>query len=497
MHNYSMVIDGTFTKPHAAHYFEAADPYTGEVFAQIPDGDPSDADRAISAAVEATAGWRNCTGYERSRLIRKLGELLLRDADLIGTVESQDNGKLLRETRGQARFAARAYEFFAGLADQLTGSTIPLDDSLLFDYTVREPVGVAALITAWNSPMQLLSNKLAPALAAGCTVVVKPSELASASTLEFAKLIVEAGFPPGVVNVISGGGELGRAIVEDRRISKISFTGSVSTGRAIARAAAQNLTPVTLELGGKSPNIIFADANLDNALKGAMAGIFGASGQSCIAGSRLLVEGSVYERVVEVLGNSADRIRLGDPAHGDTQMGPMANVAQYERVSRVIESGIHDGAIEATTRGRDLTAHGSALFVEPVVFRDVHAEMTIAREEIFGPVLSVMRFANEDEAIQLANATDFGLAAGVWTQNLSRAHRIAREINVGTVWINTYRNSAVQAPFGGRGLSGYGRERGQAALDEYLVLKNVTINLNDVVPDQFDTGSFDHVTGEG
>ncbi|WP_019059907.1 aldehyde dehydrogenase [Streptomyces prunicolor] len=490
MRTYANLIGGSFVAPLNDRYFDAIDPYVNKSFARVPESGEEDAEVAITAAAAAFDSWRRVPGVERARMLRRLAELLNANAVSIGRVESRDNGKLVSETVGQARFAARAYEFFAGSADRLTGRTIPLDDPNLFDFTRREPAGVAVLITAWNSPMQLLSNKLAPALAAGCTVVVKPSEQASCSTLEFAELISEAGFPPGVVNVVTGGADVGRALVADARVGRISFTGSVGAGRAIARSASRNLTPCTLELGGKSPNIVFADADLDRALRGAMSGIFGAGGQTCVAGSRLLVQDSVYDGVVEALARSADKIVLGDPAAEATQMGPMANESQRDRVVRMIREAKDQGAVEATGSARDLTSLDPAFFVQPTIFRNVSNDMTIAREEVFGPVLSVIPFKTEQDAIEIANDTDFGLAAGLWTTDLARAHRVARDISAGTVWINTYRTAAIQAPFGGLRRSGYGRERGEIAIEEYLTTKNVMVDLGDVTRDHFDMADY-------
>lgn len=463
----------------------ATNPYTGEAFATIPNATALDAEEAIGAAKTAfESEWSSTNGYERSKLMNRLADVLETNASELGEIESSDNGKLVSETTNQARFAARMYRFYAGQADKIFGSVIPLDRPNYFDYTKRVPAGVAVLITAWNSPMQLLSNKLAPALAAGCTVVVKPSEHASVSTLKFAEFMREAGFPEGVFNVVTGGPRVGEALTTDRRVGRISFTGSVQVGQTIQRAASTTLVPVTLELGGKSPNIIFDDADIPAAIKGAAAGIFGAGGQSCIAGSRLLVQRGVYEQVVEELAKLADGVRLGNPADPEVQMGPVANQPQHERITAMVTEASRT-AVQATKGGRDLKALGQGLFVEPAVFRDVANDSDIARHEVFGPVLSVIPFETEEEAVAMANDSEFGLASGVWTQNLGRAHRVAERIEAGTVWVNTYRVSQAQAPFGGVKQSGYGRERGLEAIDEYLTTKNVMINLSNEPDNSF------------
>ena len=478
-------IAGQWREGHARRRFDAINPYTGCAWATVAQAEVEDVAAAIVAARDTFERWSRVSGYERSRLMAKLADLLEGDAERMGRLETTDNGKIIRETRTQMVLAARQYRFFAGYADKLWGQQIPLDQRDVFDYATREPLGVVALITAWNSPMGLLANKLAPALAAGNCVVIKPSEHASVTTLEFCRFVEAAGFPPGVVNVVCGAAEVGRALI-DGGVAKISFTGSAAVGREIAAAAGRRLVPVTLELGGKSPNIIFEDANLERAAVGALAGIFGATGQTCVAGSRLLVQRSVHDRIIEALAERARRVRLGDPLDPATDMGTVANEPQFRRILAFIERARLEGARLVAGGG---AARGPGLehgfFVEPTVFADVRNEMEIAQEEVFGPVLAVIPFEDEEEAIRLANATRYGLAAGVWTENLSRALRVTRALRAGQVWVNTYRSLAVQTPFGGFKESGFGREKGEQALDEYLASKNVMIDFSNVQRDPF------------
>ncbi|ANY09873.1 carnitine dehydratase [Pseudonocardia sp. HH130630-07] len=484
MPQHELFIDGRRVPSAPQDRFDAVNPYTGRPHASVPRATPAQVDAAVAAARSAFPAWRAMPPVRRADMIRALADLLEADGDRMGDLESTDNGKVVRETRAQMRFAARQYRYFANLSENLQGATIPLDDPSLVDLTHAEPLGVCVLITAWNSPMGLLPNKLAPALAAGNTVVVKPSEHASVTTLEFMHLVERAGFPPGVVNVVTGEADVGRALTDRDDIAKISFTGSPGVGAAIAAVAGANLVPVTLELGGKSPNIVFADADIEAALSGAFAGIFAATGQTCVAGSRLLVERSVYDEVCTALAERSRTIRLGDPTVVETEMGTCANRQQYDRVLGHIEAAGKDGArlIAGGGPAEDLQP---GLFVRPTIFADVTPDMRLAQEEVFGPVLAVMPFDDEQHAVRIANGTRYGLAAGVWTRSIDRALRMTRELRAGTVWVNTYRAVAVQAPFGGFGHSGHGRERGTVALQDYLTTKNVMIDIGGATRDPF------------
>lgn len=484
--HYALHIGGQWREGRGGLRFEAINPYTAKPWATVAQAEAEDVAEAVAVARDAfERTWRRTSGYERGRLMHKLADLLQEAAPRMGQLESTDNGKIIRETQAQMVFAARQYRFYAGYADKLWGQQIPLDNRDTFDYSTREPLGVVALITAWNSPMGLLANKLAPALAAGCCVVIKPSEHASVTTLEFCRLVEAAGFPPGVINVVCGAGEVGQALVTSD-VAKVSFTGSASVGREIAAAAGRNLKPVTLELGGKSPNIIFDDANLERAAVGALAGIFGAAGQTCIAGSRLLVDRRVQDQVLNTLAARAQQVRLGDPLDPATDMGTAANEPQFRRILDSIERAVAEGA-RLVTGGQAARGLGleNGFFVEPTIFADVHNAMDLAREEVFGPVLAVIPFDSEEEAIHIANDSRYGLAAGVWTESLPRALRVTRALQAGQIWVNTYRALAVQAPFGGFKESGFGREKGQQALDEFLAAKNVMIDFSGDARDPF------------
>lgn len=483
--SYELLIDGEWVNGSAGT-FPAVNPYTTEVWAEVPAANEDDVDRAVSAARRAFDDvWMNTSGRERGRLMHRLADLLDENAEQMSQLETTDNGKVIRETKTQMHFTAGALRFFAGYADKINGTVIPMESPEMFDYTLREPRGVAALITAWNSPIQILANKLPAALAAGNTVVVKPSEHTSVSTLEFARLVERAGFPAGVFNVVTGAGDVGYALTSHEDVNVISVTGGVGTGMKVAHSAADHVVPVILELGGKSANTIFADADLDRAIPGAVAGIFAATGQTCIAGSRLLVQEAVHDEVVERIAERARTLKMGDPLDPATEMGPVAHKAQHDHVSGLIKMAIGDGAKLVTGGLGDVPEAGPGYFVRPTIFDTVDPNMRIAQTEVFGPVLSVIPFKDEDEALRIANATQFGLASGVWTRDLRRAHMMAKRLRSGVVWVNTYRASSAQGTFGGIKRSGYGRERGWEGLLEYTQVKNVIVDLSNDVRDPF------------
>jgi len=474
---YDLYIDGRPEKPASGEYFDTDNPYTGEVWASIARGNAADVERAVAAATRALPVWNALKPADRGRLLLKLADLIDHNAEALAATEVRDNGKLYTEMLPQVRLAADWYRYYAGLADKIEGSVIPTGKANMFTFTRHEPLGVVALITPWNSPLLLLSHKLATALAAGNAVIVKPSEFASASTLEFAELFALAGIPQGVVNVVTGfGSEAGAALIAHPNIAKVAFTGSESGGRKINEAAAREFKHVALEMGGKSPNIVFDDADLDAAVVGAIAGIFAAGGQTCIAGSRLLLQKTIHDRFVDRLVEMAASARIGDPMQASTHVGPIATPPQYEKVLQYIDIARREGA-RCVLGGGTYTGPGArgGRFVAPTIFTGVHNQMRIAREEVFGPVLSVIAFDTEEEAFQIANDTPYGLAAGVWTSDIGRALRASERLQAGTVWVNTYRLGGASTPFGGYKHSGIGREGGVEAIKEWVHTKTVWI----------------------
>lgn len=477
---YRMLIDGQFVEAADGARLDSINPATGEVWATFPAAGAGDVDRAVRAAHRAmTEGpWAKLTATQRGKLVRRLGDLVAEHADAMAEVETTDTGKLLRETRGQIKYVAEYYHYFAGLADKIEGATLPIDKPDMLVMTLREPIGVVAAVIPWNSQLFLTAGKLGPALAAGNAVVIKASEHGPASLLEFALLIEQAGIPPGVVNVITGLGEpCGRALTAHQLVARIAFTGGPETARHIVRNSAENFAHVTLELGGKSPVIAFADADLDNAANGVVAGIFGASGQSCVAGSRLLVEDSLYEPLVGRIVERARQIKIGDPLDPATEMGPLCTRGQFDRIQDVVAKTAAQGG--RVIHGGARPAHlNRGWFYAPTVIDCSTGHLPSAEQELFGPVLSVLRFKDEDDAVRLANDSGYGLAAGIFTRDGARALRVMKRLRSGIVWVNTYRAVSPIAPFGGYGLSGYGREGGVESVLDYTRTKSAWLNLS-------------------
>jgi aldehyde dehydrogenase (NAD+) len=482
MRNYQLFIDGQFVDSESGKTFTTPNPATGEPLAEVAEADKADVDKAVIAARRAYEGkWSRLSARDRGRLLYKLSQLIEQNAAALAEVETSDNGKPIKESLYvDLPQVVENFEYFAGWSTKIEGETIPVPGRM-FNYTLREPIGVCGQIIPWNFPLLMAAWKLAPALAAGNTVVLKPAEQTPVGAMELAKLIQEAGFPEGVVNIVPGFGETaGAALASHPGIDKIAFTGSTEVGKLIAKTAADNLTKVSLELGGKAPNIVFADSDLEQAVAGAMMGIFYNQGQVCCAGSRLFVEESVKDQFVSQLSERAGKIAVGDPMNKATQMGPQVSAEQLDRIKGYVDIARSEGA--AVVAGGGLPRldgpFEKGFFFTPTIFADVRNDMRVAQEEIFGPVVSVITFKDEDDLIRQANDTIYGLSAGIWTRDITRAHRFAREIKAGVVWINTFNMFNAASPFGGYKQSGYGREMGRHALDLYTQVKSVWVDLS-------------------
>lgn len=474
---YEMLIDGRWAAASDGAAFTCFDPATGQDWCQIPEATPIDVDRAVRAADAAMAGpWRAMTATERGKCLFRLADLLTEYSEAIGRVETRDTGKMFAETRWQSTYIAEYLRFYGGAADKIHGETLPIDKPDMFVFTQREPLGVVAAVIPWNSQMFLSVTKIGPALAAGNTIVLKASEHASAPLLEFGKLIAKAGIPDGVVNIVTGGAACGKALTTHPLVARIAFTGGPDAARHIVRNSAENFAEVSLELGGKSPFVVFDDADLESAVNGSVAGIFGATGQSCVAGSRLYLHEDIADAFLERMVAIARSILIGDPQAEETEMGPLCTRGQLDHITHQVALAQEEGGTLLTGGNRP---EGPGLYYEPTIIDCPRQDMTIVSTELFGPVLAVQRFTTEDEVLALANDTNHGLAAGIFTRDSARALRMSRRIRAGIVWVNTYRAISPIAEFGGVKNSGYGREAGFQALWDYTRPKTVWINLSD------------------
>jgi acyl-CoA reductase-like NAD-dependent aldehyde dehydrogenase len=488
MQTYQLFIANEWVDPDSGQWFDSLDPFSGEAWARIPQGNAKDVDRAAKAAAAAMQGpWGKLSATDRGMLLFKLGSLIERNAQKLAEAESRDNGKLFSEVLGQVKYTAKYFYYYGGLADKIQGAVIPNDKPKVFNYTRYEPVGVVATITPWNSSLLLTAWKIAPALCAGNTIVAKPSEHTSVSMFELAKLFAEAGFPPGVFNVVTGfGKDVGEPLVAHPAVGVVAFTGGDEGGRRVAVQAAQHLKRCTLELGGKSPNIVFDDADLANAANGVVTGIFSAGGQTCMAGSRLLLQESIHDEFVERLLAICKDAKIGNPATPGVQVGPVATKPQFDKVMSYIAIAKAEGANCALGgKARTGPGYGAGQFVEPTIFTGVDNSMRIAQEEVFGPVLAILKFKDEADAVRIGNDIRFGLAAGVWTRSLHRAMSMSEKLRAGTVWINNYRSTSFTTPFGGFKDSGLGREGGVEAVKEFLEVKSVWVSTELEMPDPF------------
>ncbi len=479
---YQLFIDGKWVDAESGKTFETPNPATGATLAEVAEGDKADIDKAVAAARRAYEGkWSKMSARDRGRLLYKLSQLIEQNANELAALETADNGKPIREsTYVDLPQVVENFEYFAGYATKIEGETIPVPGQM-FNYTLREPLGVCGQIIPWNFPLLMAAWKLAPALAAGNTVVLKPAEQTPVCAMELGKLIQEAGFPDGVVNIVPGYGETaGAALASHPDIDKIAFTGSTEVGKIIAREAAENLTKVSLELGGKAPNIVFADADIEQAVNGAMMGIFFNQGQVCCAGSRLFLHEQVKDEFLENFKRRAQQVKVGNPMDQATQMGPQVSEEQLTRIKGYVDIARGEGAtvLVGGERPKLESDFDGGYFFQPTVFSEVNNRMRVAQEEIFGPVCSVITFRDEEDLLKQANETIYGLSAGIWTRDLARAHRFAREIKAGVIWVNTFNMFNAASPFGGYKQSGYGREMGKHALELYTNVKSVWIDLS-------------------
>ena len=485
MEQYKNYINGHFVDSNKK--FQSINPMTEEPWAEICAADIKDVNNAVKAASEAFNGeWSNFLPQQRCKVLRAIGDKLIENAELLGVIETRDTGKILKETKFQANYIAEYYYYYAGLVDKIEGSTLPIDKPEMQVFTTRVPIGVVAAIIPWNSQMFLTAVKLAPALAMGNTIVIKASEIAPAPLLEFAKIIDTIDIPKGVINIITGfADECGKTLTSHPMVDRIAFTGGMETAKHIVRNSAENLSHVTLELGGKSPVAVFNDARIDNALNGVTAGIFGASGQSCIAGSRLYIQEKIYDEFLEKISNKAKNIKIGDPMSAQTQMGPLATINQLKNIQEKVEETVEQGG-KIITGGKRVKEFSKGWFYEPTIIECNHHDLPVAENELFGPVLSVMKFTNEEEATKMMNDNSYGLAAGIFTENNGVALRLSKNVRAGIVFVNTYRLISPIAAFGGFKNSGFGRESGMEVIKDYSNTKTTWISTSkDSIKDPF------------